>query len=200
MWVLSPFSIRKLSRVRDDRPLSPARGPGVWYIIYYMYEGLSWNLCIFFSLFTSGYLCFWMPTRLPSLFMFPFLPPLPRQAGIRLFSSTVRHLDRAIVYPENGNSAKVLTYSSLAPPPPNSVNIRFLPPMATVVDALKSQVDRLSLEVHSLKAETRAQDISIGNYLLARLSQLRVTVRTLPRSSYLGWTTCTDNFWFTWWF
>ena len=58
--------------------------------------------------------------------------------------------------------------------------------MATVVDALKSQVDRLSLEVHSLKAETRAQDISIGNYLLARLSQLRVTVRTLPRSSYLG--------------
>ena len=58
--------------------------------------------------------------------------------------------------------------------------------MATIVDALKSQVDRLTLQVHSLKAETGAQDISVGNYLLARLAQLHVTVRTLPCSSYLG--------------
>lgn len=60
--------------------------------------------------------------------MFPFLLP-SRQAGIRLFSSTVRRPDRAIVYSENGNPAKVLrvlTYPSLAPPPPNSVNIKFL--------------------------------------------------------------------------
>jgi mitochondrial enoyl-[acyl-carrier protein] reductase / trans-2-enoyl-CoA reductase len=54
---------------------------------------------------------------------------LSRQTCIRLFSSTVRCLDRAIVYSEIGNPVKVLrvlTYPSLAPPPPNSVNIRFL--------------------------------------------------------------------------
>jgi len=49
--------------------------------------------------------------------------------------------------------------------------------MAAYIDALKSQVDRLRLEVHSLKATTGAENISIGNYLLARLTQLRVTVR-----------------------
>ena len=52
-----------------------------------------------------------------------------RQTSIRLFSSTVRCLDRAIVYSEVGNPVKVLrvlTYPSLTPPPPNSVNIRFL--------------------------------------------------------------------------
>ena len=61
-----------------------------------------------------------------SLFMVTFVP---RQTGIRLFSSTVRCLGRAIVYSEIGNPVKVLrvlTYPSLAPPPPNSVNIRFL--------------------------------------------------------------------------
>ena len=58
--------------------------------------------------------------------MFTFVP---RRTGIRLFSSTVRCLDRAIVYSELGNPVKVLrvlTYPSLAPPLPNSVNIRFL--------------------------------------------------------------------------
>jgi NADPH:quinone reductase-like Zn-dependent oxidoreductase len=57
------------------------------------------------------------------------LSMLSRQTGIRLFSSTIRCLDRAIVYSETGNPVKVLrvlTYPSLAPPPPNSVNIRFL--------------------------------------------------------------------------
>jgi len=52
-----------------------------------------------------------------------------RPAGIRLFWSTARRSDRAIVYSENGDPAKVLrvlTYPSLPPPPPNSVNIRFL--------------------------------------------------------------------------
>ena len=60
--------------------------------------------------------------------MFPFVL-LSRQASIRLFSSTVRCQDRAIVYSESGNPAKVLrvlTYPSLVPPPSNSVNIRFL--------------------------------------------------------------------------
>ena len=50
--------------------------------------------------------------------------------------------------------------------------------MATV-EVLKSQVDRLTLEVQSLKAETGAENISVGNYLLARLAQLHVTVRTI---------------------
>jgi hypothetical protein len=49
--------------------------------------------------------------------------------------------------------------------------------MATVEEVLKSQVDRLSLEIHTLKAEAGAENISIGNYLLARLAQLNVTVR-----------------------
>ena len=51
------------------------------------------------------------------------------------------------------------------------------------VEALKSQVDRLNLEVHSLKAGTGAENISVGNYLLARLAQLNVTVRTIPTCS-----------------
>ena len=51
--------------------------------------------------------------------------------------------------------------------------------MATVKD-LKSQVDRLKLEVLSLKAETGADNISIGSFLLTRLAQLHVTVRIIP--------------------
>jgi hypothetical protein len=51
------------------------------------------------------------------------------------------------------------------------------------VEALKSQVDRLNLEVHSLKAETGAESISVGNYLLTRLAQLDVKVRTIPSCS-----------------
>lgn len=52
-----------------------------------------------------------------------------------------------------------------------------------IVEVLKSQVDRLTLEVHSLKAETGAENIAIGNYLLTRLAQLHVTVRTIPACS-----------------
>ena len=51
------------------------------------------------------------------------------------------------------------------------------------VEALKSQVDRLNLEIHSLKAEKGAENISVGNYLLARLAQLDVKVRTIPTCS-----------------
>ena len=51
------------------------------------------------------------------------------------------------------------------------------------VEALKSQVDRLNLEIHSLKAEKGAESISVGNYLLARLAQLDVKVRTIPTCS-----------------
>lgn len=45
--------------------------------------------------------------------------------------------------------------------------------------ALQAEVNRLQLEVQSLKAEQGSQHISIGNYLLARLAQLGVTVREM---------------------
>ena len=60
--------------------------------------------------------------------------------------------------------------------------LTIFPSMATV-EVLKSQVDHLSLEVHSLKAVTGAENISIGNYLLTRLAQLHVNVRTIPACS-----------------
>jgi pyruvate decarboxylase len=44
------------------------------------------------------------------------------------------------------------------------------------MDALNAEIDRLRLQVHALKGECGAQNISIGNYLLARLEQLGVTV------------------------
>jgi len=48
--------------------------------------------------------------------------------------------------------------------------------MSHHVDVLNAELDRLRLEVHTLKAESGAQMISIGNYLLTRLEQLDVTV------------------------
>ena len=44
-----------------------------------------------------------------------------------------------------------------------------------------------TVEVHSLKAEAGAENISVGNYLLTRLAQLHVTVRNtylFPLSSF----------------
>ncbi|KAF8809567.1 pyruvate decarboxylase [Phlegmacium glaucopus] len=59
--------------------------------------------------------------------------------------------------------------------------------MQTHIDALKSQVDRLRLEVHGLRAQTGAENISVGNYLLTRLTQLRVTAMFgLPGDFNLG--------------
>ena len=53
-----------------------------------------------------------------------------------------------------------------------------------------------TVEVHSLKAETGAEDISVGNYLLARLAQLHVTVRTIPTCSpYSCSTFCIGDVW-----
>ncbi|KAF8159723.1 trans-2-enoyl-CoA reductase [Crassisporium funariophilum] len=60
--------------------------------------------------------------------MFSVLPS-SRRAIARYFSTSTRLLDRAVVYSQNGDPAKVLsvlTYPSLSPPPPNSVNIKFL--------------------------------------------------------------------------
>jgi pyruvate decarboxylase len=42
------------------------------------------------------------------------------------------------------------------------------------MDALTAEIGRLRLQVHNLKGESGAQNISIGNYLLARLEQLGV--------------------------
>jgi len=56
------------------------------------------------------------------------MPSLLRPS-VRAFSTTARRLDRAVVYSENGHPSKVLsvlTYPNIPPPPPNSVNIRFL--------------------------------------------------------------------------
>ena len=132
--------------------------------------------------------------------MFPFLL-FPRQAGIRLFSSTVRHLDRAIVYSENGNSAKVLrvlTYPSLAPPPPNSVNIRFLlspinPADVNVVEGVypskPAKTDNLSLEDQSLVVggnEGLAEVTAVG----AGVDSLRVNDRVVMIKQQAGtWAT-----------
>jgi hypothetical protein len=44
------------------------------------------------------------------------------------------------------------------------------------MDALTAEIGRLRLQVHNLKGESGAQNISIGNYLLARLEQLGVRV------------------------
>jgi hypothetical protein len=43
--------------------------------------------------------------------------------------------------------------------------------------ALQAEVNRLQLEIQSLKVEQGSEQISIGNYLLSRLEQLGVTVR-----------------------
>jgi hypothetical protein len=70
--------------------------------------------------------------------------------------------------------------------------------MPTAEDVLKSQVDRLSLEVHTLKAESGTENISIGNYLLARLAQLHVTVRITTCSPYLCSAFYLGNVWTAW--
>jgi trans-2-enoyl-CoA reductase len=114
--------------------------------------------------------------------MFAFVL-LSRQTGIRLFSSTVRCLDRAIVYSEIGNPVnvlRVLTYPSLAPPPPNSVNIRFLlspinPADINVVEGVypskPAKTDILSHEGQSL--------VVGGNEGLAQVTAVGAGVDTL---------------------
>ncbi|OBZ74186.1 putative trans-2-enoyl-CoA reductase, mitochondrial [Grifola frondosa] len=55
------------------------------------------------------------------------LPPLPSNARAKFCTSSTKFANRAIVYTETGNPATVLTaltYPSLPPPPPNSLNIR----------------------------------------------------------------------------
>ena len=131
--------------------------------------------------------------------MFTFL--LPRQTGIRLFSSTVHCLDRAIVYSEIGNPVKVLrvlTYPSLAPPPPNSVNIRFLlspinPADINVVEGVypskPAKTDTLSHEGQSLVIggnEGLAQVTAVG----AGVDSLQVDDRVIMIKQQAGtWAT-----------
>lgn len=52
-----------------------------------------------------------------------------RSLSARSFSTSARYRDRAVVYSKNGDPANVLsvlTYPNIQPPPPNSVNLRFL--------------------------------------------------------------------------
>lgn len=51
------------------------------------------------------------------------------RSSARRFSSSALRRDRAVVYAQNGNPAEVLsvfTYPNLPPPPPNTVNLKFL--------------------------------------------------------------------------
>ena len=105
------------------------------------------------------------------------------QIGIRLFSSTVRCRDRAIVYSEIGNPVKVLrvlTYPSLVPPPLHSVNIRFLlspinPADINVVEGVypskPAKTDILSYEGQSF--------VVGGNEGLARVTSVGAGVDSL---------------------
>jgi hypothetical protein len=45
--------------------------------------------------------------------------------------------------------------------------------------SLQAEIDRLRLQVEALQKDGSGEAISIGNYLLARLEQLKVTVSTL---------------------
>jgi pyruvate decarboxylase len=45
------------------------------------------------------------------------------------------------------------------------------------VESLKGEVDRLRLEVQSLQAKQGQEKVTLGNYLLTRLTQLGVKVR-----------------------
>ena len=44
--------------------------------------------------------------------------------------------------------------------------------------ALETEIHRLQLELHTLKREQGSETITVGNYLLARLEQLGVKVRS----------------------
>ena len=58
--------------------------------------------------------------------------------------------------------------------------------------ALQAEVDRLHGELEILRGEEKATKISIGNYILARLEQLGVTVGYLVSAivSLLSFTLC----------
>lgn len=49
-------------------------------------------------------------------------------------------------------------------------------PFQQAVEALQGEVDRLKLELQSLQAHHGVGEITIGNYILTRLTQLGVTV------------------------
>jgi pyruvate decarboxylase len=52
------------------------------------------------------------------------------------------------------------------------------------VSPLQAEVNRLRLQLQTLQANNASEPIEVGNYLLARLEQLKVTVRrTVPLES-----------------
>ena len=60
--------------------------------------------------------------------------------------------------------------------------------------ALNAEVDRLRLQVHSLKQEQGSHDITIGEYLLTRLDQLGVrSMFGVPGDFNLGFLVCTPK-------
>jgi trans-2-enoyl-CoA reductase len=117
--------------------------------------------------------------------MFSFV----RSSFVRSFSSSVRILDRAVVYSQNGDPSKVLrvfTYPSLpAPPPPNSVNINFLlspihPADINVVEGVYPSKPRITdaLALSSTSGEGNPVFIG-GNEGLARVTAVGEGVHSL---------------------
>lgn len=64
-----------------------------------------------------------------SIIMFSLLLRSSSSATLRRFSTSAALADRAVVYAQNGDPSsvlRVLTYPDLPPPPPNTLNIKFL--------------------------------------------------------------------------
>ena len=68
--------------------------------------------------------------------------------------------------------------------------------MTVDAEALSAELDRIRLELQSLKAEKGKENITVGGYLLARLAQLGVTVRRLsPSSVHILSSACIVHVW-----
>ena len=68
--------------------------------------------------------------------------------------------------------------------------------MTVDAEALSAELDRIRLELQSLKAEKGKENITVGGYLLARLAQLGVTVcRLFPSSVLMLSSACTVHVW-----
>lgn len=71
--------------------------------------------------------------------------------------------------------------------------------MTVDAEALSAELDRIRLELHTLKAEKGKQNITVGDYLLTRLAQLGVTVRRpLPSCFFILSFACAGYVWPSW--
>ena len=68
---------------------------------------------------------------------------------------------------------------------------------SSVSEAMSSEINRLKLEVQTLQSKLGSSTVTIGRYLLDRLSQVGVKVRTVHRYESLP-NSCSANVWFAW--